>query len=39
MINDKIIIENEKFMLTIGADCAAESLVLKKGNIECLAAG
>ena len=23
MINDKIIIENEKFTLTIGADCAA----------------
>ncbi len=39
MINDKIVIENEKFSLTLGADCAAESLVLKKGNIECLAAG
>ena len=32
-----IIIENEKFILTLSSDCCAESLVLKETGRECLA--
>lgn len=32
----KIIIENEKFSLTIGENCHAESLILKSSGEECL---
>ena len=35
----KIIIENEKFALTLGENCHAESLMLKSNGEECLYKG
>ncbi len=36
MQNEKIIVENKNFVLTINPDCTADSLVYKANNIECL---
>ncbi|MBP3437674.1 MAG: hypothetical protein J6K61_07215 [Clostridia bacterium] len=39
MANEKIILENKSFALTLGADCVAESLICKANGEECLMPG